>query len=357
MKQLKNEKGYALLFVMLLVVLFTILGLGLLLMNVNASKQFSMKEDQVQARHYAEMGLLHYRSLVEEAVEAYKFTATQEGASTALSKSRQELCNKILAIGKVEQSRIGSSYHVPTATLSGCTAGDSEKITITMNSTGIAQSGTTKLVEGSMEVRPPTIVASGATPTTGPAIPAKPVNNTGQAPITSYPSSGEVRGFVELNAPFTINRASYNYESFIINTPESTTALLVAGGNNDESLKVEKDLYIGGGIHSQNHICIYVQGNLTVLGNINLGPHSLILVYGDAYLKGSVALRNSTAKIHVIGNTYVGASKTLTNAYKNFGGYTNSCASVVTWPDPVEVAQNGKEYYWNLNDDMYTIYH
>lgn len=240
MQRLNNEKGYALLFVMLLVVLFTILGLGLLLMSTNASKQFSLKEDQVQARHYAEMGLLHYQALVEETVELYKFTATQSGATTALSRSRLELCTKIKNIGSIQKTGEGSSYKVPLAGLTGCSSGDSGKITITMKSTGIAKSGTTKLVEGNMEVTPPTIVATEANPATGPAIPAKPINNTGQAPITSYPSTGEVRGFVELNAPFTINRASYNYESFIINTVESIPALMVVGAITMKHLRWKK---------------------------------------------------------------------------------------------------------------------
>lgn len=356
MKQLKNEKGYALLFVMLLVMLFTILGFGLLLMNVNASKQFSIKEDQVQARHYAEMGLLHYQALVEDAVEAYKFTATRAGANTAISKSRQELCNKIQAIGKVEQSRVGSSYKVPTAKLSGCAVGDLGEITITMSSTGIAQSGKIKLVEGSMEVTPPIIVASDANATTEPAIPAKPVNNTSQPPITSYPSSGDVRGFVEIDGPFTIRRTSYHFESFVIKSSPSINALIAGGGNSGDTLKIEKDMYIEGGVYSNNFICVYVQGDLTILGNIDLGPHSLILVYGDAYFRGSV-VTNPNAKIHVIGNMYLGTSKTLTNAYKNFLGYTKNCESIVTWPNPVEVAQTGKEYNWILNNDLNTIYH
>ncbi|EMF47988.1 hypothetical protein B481_0541 [Planococcus halocryophilus Or1] len=48
MKPIRNEKGYALLFVMLLVVLFTIMGMGLFTMNMNAAKQFSMKENKLE---------------------------------------------------------------------------------------------------------------------------------------------------------------------------------------------------------------------------------------------------------------------------------------------------------------------
>ena len=43
----RNEHGNALLMVLMVVVVFTILGAGLLTMNVSASKQFDKKEEQV----------------------------------------------------------------------------------------------------------------------------------------------------------------------------------------------------------------------------------------------------------------------------------------------------------------------
>lgn len=356
MKTLKNEKGYAMVMVILLVLVFTTLGMGLLTMNMSAAKQFNKKEEQVQARHLAEMGLLHYQARVNDTVEKYKFNATKTGAETAISKSRVELCNQIRAIGTIEQTQAKGSYKIPTVGLNKCLTNDIGKITITIYSTGKTANGITKLVEGSIEVAPPTIQVSD-NPVTGPAIPSRPVNNTGQPPINSYPTTGAVRGFVEINGPFTINRKAYNFESFIINSSStSVNALLNTGGNNDDSLKVEKDLYIAGGIQSNNHFCIYVQGNLTVLGNIEVGPHSLILVYGDAYFRGNI-IGKSRESIHVIGNTYVGELKTITKDYEKFNGYTNKCLKDVTWPAPEEVAQIGKEYKWLIDTKLNTIYH
>ncbi|HSI68291.1 MAG TPA: hypothetical protein VK947_12770 [Planococcus sp. (in: firmicutes)] len=356
MKTIKNERGYALLMVLMLILLFTVLGMSLMATNMNSAKQFSTKESQVQARHYAEMGLLHYQVLVDDVVKEYKFTATKDRADSATSSSRVELCNKIRGIGNVEKAHIKGSYQVPPVELTGCSSTDKGKINITMKSTGKVGSGKTKMVEGNMGVTPPVILASEVDPVTGPLIPTKPVNDTGQPPITTYPPSGDVRGFVEINGPFPIHRTSYHFESFVINSSPTVNALIAGGGKSGDTLKIEKDFYIGGGVYSNNYICIYVQGDLTILGNIDLGPHSLILVYGDAYFKGSV-ITNPNAKIHVIGNTYLGASKTITNDYKNFPGYTKDCESIVTWPDPVEVAQTGKEYQWNLDTNLNAIYH
>lgn len=357
MKTVKNEKGYALLMVLMLIILFTVLGMGLMATNMNSAKQFTMKESQVQARHYAEMGLLHYQVLIDDVIKEYKFTATKEKADLAMSNSRVELCNKIRGIGNVEKTHVKGSYQVPPVELTGCLSTDKGEINVTMKSTGKVDTGKTKLVEGKMVVAPPVILASETNPVTGPPIPAKPVNNTGLPTITTPPNTGEVKSFVEIDGPFVISRASYHFESFVINSSPTVDALTVGGGKNDESLKVEKDLYIGGGVQSQNHICIYVQGNLTILGNIDLGPHSLILVYGDAYFRGTVKYNLSNSKIHVIGDTYVGTSKTLTNAYKTYSGYTNNCLKDINWPDPVEVAQTGKEYKWDLDESINAIYH
>ena len=94
-----NERGSALLIVLMLVVIFTVLGLGLLTMNISASKQFSKKEEQVQARHMAEMGLLHYKKEINNEVMSYSFTRKKdETEEAAIIRSKGELCNKILAV-------------------------------------------------------------------------------------------------------------------------------------------------------------------------------------------------------------------------------------------------------------------
>jgi type II secretory pathway component PulK len=62
MVNLKNQKGYVLLIVLMLIMVFTVLGLSLLTLNITSAKQFNNKEKIVQARHTAEMGALHYKA-------------------------------------------------------------------------------------------------------------------------------------------------------------------------------------------------------------------------------------------------------------------------------------------------------
>lgn len=245
-----NEKGYALLTVLLLVMLFSVLGMGLIAMNTNASKQLNMKEEQVQARHLAEMGLLHYKSEVVEAIKDYKFVASKDSEDIDLVTSRGELCNLLKGIGGLDIELNEGSYEVPAAQLN-CDTGDAGIISITMLSTGSADGEINKLVEGKLEITPPEIIESSPNPEPNPANPNRPVNNTGNEPITSYPAPKhgqiEVGGFMEVDGTFTIDKNALHYESFIINpAPSGQNALAVTGGNNGVWLKVEKDLYVDG---------------------------------------------------------------------------------------------------------------
>ena len=67
----KGEMGNALLLVLMVIVIFSVVGIGLITMNFSATKQFSKKEEQVQARHQAEMGVLHYKAEIDKAVNGY----------------------------------------------------------------------------------------------------------------------------------------------------------------------------------------------------------------------------------------------------------------------------------------------
>ena len=47
-------------------------------MNISAAKQFNNKEEQIQARHQAENGLLHYKAMIDKKVESYSFEKRME---------------------------------------------------------------------------------------------------------------------------------------------------------------------------------------------------------------------------------------------------------------------------------------
>ncbi|WP_033544009.1 hypothetical protein, partial [Planococcus sp. CAU13] len=273
----------------------------------------------------------------------------------AITDSRSDLCDLVENIGLLEKNLSEGSYEVPPAVLN-CEDGDTSIITITMYSTGYASNGTDKLIEGKMEITPPEI-KSPPTSETGPPEPSKPKNNTGLPTISKPPATVEVRQFLETDEPFEINRTAYHFESLVINSPLDN-ALNIASGKGGESLTVAKDLYIKGGIYANNHVCIYVQGNITILGDIDLNaPHMLIQVYGNAYFKTKPKLNNPNSALHVIGDTYIENTKTFVTDFKKLTKTIKGCSSSIDWPESEEVEQPGTEYKWDLNSELNAIYH
>lgn len=334
--------------VLMLVLLFTVLGMGLFAMNLNASKQFNMKEQQVQARHQAEMGLLHYHADLVNKVKNYSFTKNSgESNDNSIKRSRYELCEKIRSVSAASGSDSAIKYVVNTLSVSGCNSTTSnEKIIVSVNSKGSANK-IEKTVKGTISLQPP-VVAD----TTG--IPVKPVKPPG-VPITDQnkmPDIGNYYQHVEVTGPFTTRKEQHHFESFVINTKNESDLALTVGPGSKDTIKVEKDFYIGGKIYSKNHVCIYVKGNLTVLGSIELQNKSAIVVYGDAYFKGGVLPLHTNASIYVVGNTYEGIGKNLTSSYKNYDLPSSGCSLPQGWEDPKNVVPGTTRYYWETNEEL-----
>ena len=102
-----SERGYVLLMVLLTIIVFTVLGLGLFSMNISAAKQFNNKEQNVQSRHLAEMGVLHFKSLVEIEVAKNQVEISEikeihnsdpnpeESLETKIAKQNEIFCNNL----------------------------------------------------------------------------------------------------------------------------------------------------------------------------------------------------------------------------------------------------------------------
>lgn len=348
MKKKSNEDGYAMLMVLMLVLLFTVLGMGLLAMNMNAAKQFNKKEEQVQARHQAEMGLLHYHADLVNKVKNYSFTKNSgESNGNSIKRSRYELCEKIKSVSAAPDSASAVKYVVNTLSVSGCNSTTSnEKIIVSVNSKGIVNK-TEKDVKGTISLQPPVV-----TDTTG--IPVKPVKPPG-IPITDQnqmPNIGNYYQHVEVNGTFTTKKEQHHFESFVINMENKNDAALKVGGGSKDIIKVEKDFYIGGRIESQNQVCIYVKGNLTVLGSTYLGNKSVIVVYGDASFKSIVEIQNNNAGIYVVGNTYVDNKRVLTDEFRKFNVQNSDCSLPPSWDNPSNVVPSTTRYYWETNEEL-----
>jgi len=154
MKYRENERGGALLMVLMLVVVFTILGIGLMSMNMSASKQFDKKEEQVQARHQAEMGILHYKAEVEKIVKGYN------GAGVEGEKVEDYLkgfCESIYIEEINSPINVGIGTYMVDGMdnkplICGSLSSDTTEITLKVKSIGRTSQGTSKTIEADITV-------------------------------------------------------------------------------------------------------------------------------------------------------------------------------------------------------------
>lgn len=357
MKFKNNENGYALLMVILLVLLFTTLGMGLLAMNINASKQFNNKEEQVQARHLAEMGLLHYKAEVKDKIKDYKFTLMSgEKENEAIERSRIYLCQEITKLKLPILLGENGKYTTSDRIINGCSPGSTGEIKISLRSTGESINGTDKIVDASIEITPPQINVGNKNPS-NPEVPK------------DDEAKGEDKGLYTVkNGPLKIDNEDLEFDNLVIkrsltetdsNKKDERQTLQFGPGSkkgDKKYLKIKENLIVEGTIYSHNHACIYVKGDMTVKGNMYLNNKSIVLVYGNAYFKGEVKT-HTNAKIFVAGNAYKGINQLPTDDYETFSGFNDKCKALPDWPDPNTYQPDTKQYSWMLEEELSPYYH
>lgn len=266
MKIRDNERGGALLMVLLLVVVFTVLGVALLSMNISASKQFDNKEEQVIARHQAEMGILHFKEEVKNLVQ--RAININNGSVDSLREDIEGISKLSLGDYEVEMKENGIDYDTVE-----------EKLIIEIVSTGKSKS-TQKVIDASIIVQTPNNIGAGGSGKDNP-----PVGSDVQTVNGNYTILKDRKSVPEKNNLYIKGN------------------LGAENGNHSTDLTVENDLYITGSINMNNHSCIIVKGNLTVLGDMpkNLNAHIYLVVYGNAYF-GKAPDKINSGGIFVLGN-------------------------------------------------------
>lgn len=358
MRYIVNEKGYALLMVLMLILLFTVLGMGLLSMNINASKQFNIKEEQVQARHQAEMGVLHYEAVLKEKV--------MSSSSTAIT------CANIESILGTAKQISGTNYKVRGGGSNNTSCKllqDGKKLEIKVKSIGSIGNTTEKEVEATFYAI--NTGGNGIPLTPSPAAPTPPLNSN-QTPnesliIRNLGKNCNNGGNNCTYDVYTTNKFALLEEletkqhSFHFQDHLVVKNLRIEGGSED-TIRVNKNLYISDNLDIQNHACLAVGGNLTVGKNIfNKNKNKTnIYVYGnfflptnhteafdfDVYVAGHVYQYDNVSKIYKEQNKISSGIKELTNQTDkecNVAKYNNPGNQIIT---PL----------WNLSDEINVIY-
>jgi len=348
MKYKNNEHGGALLMVLLLVFVFTILGMGLLTMNISSAKQFNKKEEQVQARHQAEMGILHYSAEINEKIKSNPFVKIEtDTEKVALEKNRNVLCSNIKTIAPPSLSEDGRGYI--TGKVMDCEIGDDGKLLVEISSKGNSEK-TIKEIIGTAIITPPIIRKEENNQF------QKPVRPNGYNPKSELPEDSPL--YVEVNGPVTTKKETLSYGTLVINKAPNNQATLKVNGGNGFKLTVAKDLYIGGDFDSQNHSCITVKGNLTILGTSYLGNKSIIVVYGNAYFEKEPTLQNGNAGIYVAGNTFVGNPPVKSDKYKASPPFNKKeCKKPNDFQGPYDPGNPSQNvYHWKLESELNPVY-
>lgn len=350
MTVVNNERGGALLMVLMLVVVLTVLGMGLMSMNISASKQFDKKEEQVQARHQAEMGLLHYKLEIKDEIKKYSFVkGKNETKEKALERSRNELCDIISAIEPPFNLNNGSKYATKRKDI--CGKSPDGGVFLELSSEGTSNK-TSKLITGTASFTPPNIIDE----VDGGIIPGKPQLPEGENPQPELPNNDSAVD-VEVNGPVITKKETQSFGgSLVINKAPNNQKTFEVEGGNGYNLTVAKDFYIGGDFHSQNHSCITVKGDLTILGKSYLGNKSVIVVYGNAYFEAIPELQNDNSKIYVAGNTFLGKPPEKTANYKKKPSF-GDCKKPDDFKYPYEPENPyPSTYQWELEDKLNPVY-
>ncbi|WKA59927.1 hypothetical protein QWY16_07410 [Planococcus shenhongbingii] len=289
MKAVRSEKGYALLMVLMLVLLFTVLGMGLLAMNMNAAKQFNKKEEQVQARHQAEMGVIHYEAVLKDKI--------------ASSTSNVLTCNDVEALLGSNKKLEKGMYNVVGVEASGASCKEIEAgktLEISIKSLGTVNVDTQKEV----------IAKFYANNIGGDLEQAEESTNTIQPPLEE-PGSGKKVDSLSLTKHSGTEASTFSDNLTI-------KSVLSTGTGFETVLKAKKHLFINGiimpgnvagqSMNLNNHTCIGVGGNFTALTQIDWGGQSSIelLVRKDAYLPSDIInWKDDKTKVFVFGNLYL----------------------------------------------------
>lgn len=295
-----NEEGYALLLVMMLVLLFTTLGMGLLAMNMNASKQFNLKEEQVQARHQAEMGILHYQTMLEKTVQANPSNLSCSKIEPLLSV----INNSPAATSTYSLTRSENSNFTCTQK-----ANELEIEVISKSKSNLEKE---KIIEATYYINnigDKDLGGNNHSPVT--VLPVKPV--TAGPKLTTWNKVCDNNGgkkckdaheiidnFTEVNT-ITMKQNSLHFKDNLV-----LQKLIVQGGNG-AGLKVNKNMYVSDEIDVQTHACMAIGKNLIVKNSITSKNKLHLIVYWDAYLPKVFESTSNNNEMYVFGDIYLPA--------------------------------------------------
>ena len=309
MKIRNNEHGSALLMVLLLVLVFTILGMGLLSMNISATKQFNKKEEQVQARHLAEMGVLHYKAEINRKVEEHNNLINGYNNSSINKEKLEEKINsqKILFCSDLaKNSTINEvKYTVKLTERPNC----SDNIILTINSIGVVRSSS-EIIDAEFTITiPPDAVEVIGGDGEGSVISGNgtlPIPLKDEEVVTSWPCVKHC-GYKKINGFVDVDVVGMQKGDITVNNHLVAKDVNITNGNS-VNLTIAGDFYVKNNFYAGTQNCFAIQGDFTVKNQIHMKNKTYIFIYGNAYLPSSIS-QQGNPKIFVLGDVYIDGVK------------------------------------------------
>ncbi|WML25423.1 hypothetical protein [Neobacillus sp. OS1-33] len=146
---LREEKGSTLITVLLMIVVFTVIGLSLIGINVNNSKQVSKSGNDIQATNLAEMGTTHLKEVIFTKIssDAYK-TKDLEQIKTSLQSELNPIINLDFQVSTSNKTK----FKIAAATVQNEVVGNNEILTVKFTTVGISENTQTREISGTIKV-------------------------------------------------------------------------------------------------------------------------------------------------------------------------------------------------------------
>lgn len=224
---LKNENGSSLIIVLLIMTVFTIVGIGLIGLNVNNAKQISKTGNDLQATNLAEMATTHLKNEVQQILEIHNDKSLTDVKMILQNDLQANVINKPF---QIKNELKNPSYQIEKANVSSSDDGTAEKIWIDFISLGTSQSLQTKQIEGKIQI----------SRAKKPVYPTKPAHATEVPTAINY----------DHNNDGTFDQTMYYEQGF---TMKSNT-----------SLTFDSDLYAKGMIKLESNTDLWVKGDAYV---------------------------------------------------------------------------------------------
>ncbi|MEH7332699.1 hypothetical protein V7161_08690 [Neobacillus drentensis] len=360
MKYLKNEKGYALVTVLVIITIFMIITLSFMGQAFSSTKQNQVVEKSTRAVSAAEMGISYYQVAIQKMYESKRDTVnshvstimSQPNATTtkdfkreATLKMASELQALIPSGTSLTPIRVdehpNASFYLKNFVAAADPASNSYKVNISFNIVGNEDGKETTLF-AEMYLNLDTIIN----------LPTTDDPNSYQLPnYTNIPKPNTVCGtlatcnpvYVEGDKGFDGNNLLSNNQT--IYTTGSLTLTGQGNENNTSVIKIHADgnITVGKNMNSQTNMLIETNGNATFQQNLKIDTESKLLVRQNLFVAQQFDISNKSF-VYVGGNATV--QKLIISASKMcvYGDLKINDSKTVDNPSNLLVL--GKVYQW-----------